>query len=102
MSTPDLKRRGQPQFVAVDESLNARRGFWLLNPYDLDAGWHVCINDGLGEPSLGDMVVVTRRDGSKTIERVASVEVVMARVGDEDNLIYFVRPEAGAVVPVRS
>ena len=100
MAEGDLQRRRQ-QLGAVDEPLNARRGFWLLNPYDLDAGWHVCINDGLGDPLPGQEVVVTRRDGSKTVERVASIEVTMVRVGGEDNIFFLVKPESGAGIPVR-
>ena len=92
MSAPPLPRPGRVNRGAADEPLNARRGFWMLNPYNWDAGWHVCIDDGLGDPSPGDEVIVTRRDGSKTVQRVASVEVAMARVGVEDDTYYLVKP----------
>jgi len=45
--------------------MSIRRGIWLKNPSDSEAGWHVLVW-GFHRPHVGELVQVTRRDGTES------------------------------------
>lgn len=49
--------------------MSTRRGIWLKNPSDPKAGWHVLVW-GFRRPHVGELVQVSRRDGTESAHLV--------------------------------